>query len=380
MKLYEYTARMAELFGLLQDEKSRSIFWDRLKCDVQPSLEYIADLYADAFDMTSQQRQIEKDLAKQARQFHAEGKKLFLYGAGGCGQAIAEAFQIDNIPYTGFCDVRAAQLKEVYGKPVYPPEYLFSHAEECYVLVTASVFFDEILEVLKSNHFPEDHILRHLGNGFIKPTERQYFAFPNSYRQGTAFVDAGSFNAEDSLYFAEWCGRNYSKIFAFEPDQKNAQRCRDAAEKSGLRDFNLVPAAMSSKSGNATFSSSGNAISHLVDTGSPGEFFYTPTTPSCTDNQVQVVALDDVVKDTVVGFIKMDIEGAELDALCGGERTIKRDKPLLAICVYHRKGDTLAIMDYLHTIVPEYRFWIRHYTAMQVETVLYAAVPEVLER
>ena len=74
----------------------------------------------------------------------------------------------------------------------------------------------------------------------------------------------------------------------------------------------------------------------------------------------------------------MDIEGAELDALYGAKNTIVRDKPLLAVCVYHKSGDILAIMDYLHCVLPEYRFKLRHYNGAGVvgsETVLYAFVP-----
>ena len=92
---------------------------------------------------------------------------------------------------------------------------------------------------------------------------------------------------------------------------------------------------------------------------------------------IQVVALDDVVADTIIGMIKMDIEGAEFDALHGAGNTILRDKPLLAICVYHRQGDMLAIMDFLHELVPEYRFRLRHYSIMNGnDTVLYAYIPE----
>lgn len=96
-----------------------------------------------------------------------------------------------------------------------------------------------------------------------------------------------------------------------------------------------------------------------------------------TVEQINVVRLDDVVGDEVVGFIKMDVESAECDALEGAQRTIVRDKPLLAISVYHRSGDQLAIMDYLHSLVSEYRFWLRHYgdfPELNDETVLYAAV------
>ena len=81
-----------------------------------------------------------------------------------------------------------------------------------------------------------------------------------------------------------------------------------------------------------------------------------------------------MMDDRAVGFIKMDIEGAEFDALHGAKNTILRDKPLLAICVYHLRGDLFAIMDYLHELLPEYRFLLRHYGPLMTETVLYASV------
>ena len=87
-----------------------------------------------------------------------------------------------------------------------------------------------------------------------------------------------------------------------------------------------------------------------------------------------MIRLDDVLGDKRVTLLKMDIEGAELDALCGAQETILRDKPFLAICAYHRQGDVIAIMDFLHKLVPEYRFWLRHYAPFATETVLYAAL------
>lgn len=70
----------------------------------------------------------------------------------------------------------------------------------------------------------------------------------------------------------------------------------------------------------------------------------------------------------------MDIEGSEMAALHGARKTIQRDKPFLALSVYHRRGDILAILECLHSFVPEYRFWLRHYGPLAHETVLYAAV------
>ena len=92
------------------------------------------------------------------------------------------------------------------------------------------------------------------------------------------------------------------------------------------------------------------------------------------ETSIRIAAIDDIVDDRTVGFIEMDIEGAELDALHGAKNTIVRDKPPLAICVYHRQGDVFAIMDYLHQLLPEYRFLLRRYSASATETVLYASV------
>ena len=89
---------------------------------------------------------------------------------------------------------------------------------------------------------------------------------------------------------------------------------------------------------------------------------------------VPVVTLDSIVKDEPVAFIKMDIEGSEMQALRGAANIIRRDKPLCAICIYHKPGDMLEISSYLKQLVPEYQFAIRHYAVTADETVLYAFV------
>ena len=73
-------------------------------------------------------------------------------------------------------------------------------------------------------------------------------------------------------------------------------------------------------------------------------------------------------------MIKMDIEGAELDVLYGAKETIRRYKPLLAVCVYHKRDDLLTIPQYIKSIVPEYKLFLRAYERMATEVVLYAVV------
>ena len=59
-------------------------------------------------------------------------------------------------------------------------------------------------------------------------------------------------------------------------------------------------------------------------------------------------------------------------ALRGAQRLIRTWRPRLAISIYHKPFDVLEVPDYLLSLVPEYRFRIRHYGAGLFETVLYA--------
>lgn len=368
---YDTTVRAQKLYSLLQDEKSRRLFWDRLKCDIHPTIDNVVDLFADAFDLDDGQRWEQKQLPETVWKLHREGKKLLLYGAGGCGNAIAEILLESGVPFDGFCDKRADTLKSVKGKKVYSPDYLFSHREEFYVIVSVEADYEQIFQLLLQNNFPENQILRY----FVSPpVTGAYFEFPQFYRLGTAFVDGGCFDGKTSRSFAKFCGGQYSCILAFEPDTENVKLIQDNLSCYPIRHFQLYQAGLSCCIGEAEFVSMSGASSYISNGTSSGRFTYNHKDITGNNVSIPLILLDDVVKDIQVGFIKLDIEGSELDALIGAEKTLKRDKPLLAICIYHRQGDTLAIMDYLSRIVPEYRFWIRHYSALQVDTVLYAAI------
>ena len=73
-------------------------------------------------------------------------------------------------------------------------------------------------------------------------------------------------------------------------------------------------------------------------------------------------------------MIKMDIEGSELEALKGSKKVIQRDKPRLAICIYHKPEDMTEIPLYIKELVPEYKLYIRHHSNAGTETVLYAVM------
>ena len=76
-----------------------------------------------------------------------------------------------------------------------------------------------------------------------------------------------------------------------------------------------------------------------------------------------------------VDFIKMDIEGAEYDALAGAQDVLQRFRPRLAISLYHRPSDFVTIPRYLDSLGLNYRFYLDHHTLYINESVLFA-IPE----
>ena len=98
----------------------------------------------------------------------------------------------------------------------------------------------------------------------------------------------------------------------------------------------------------------------------------------CTETSVEAVTIDDYFRDIKVGFIKMDIEGAERKALAGGMRTIERDRPILAVSIYHGLDDMAEIPEMLMGRLENYSFIVRHHSYTYSETILYG-VPKELD-
>lgn len=377
--MYHFIDRLYTLYGLLRDEQSKDIFLARIAVDVDQSISNIKRL-ASLGHMKELSflawPQSQKDALKKLSWEH---KKIILYGADYTGQSIARMLQSEGIDFYGFCDRNTKKFSGgVLGKPVISPEELTAHGNEYYVLpaVGGKQPYFEIFKFLTGHHYPTEHML-----GWVdyQSIGEQYFEFLPLYHRGTAFIDGGCYDCEDSIRFAEWCEGEYSAIIAFEPDPGNYANCCKKVREAQLPNFQLINAGISSQEGTAEFNSENAGTSHV--THNKGNFDivhdrdnFDKGKTNTNKISIRTVAIDDIIGERTVGFIKMDIEGGEFDALHGAENTILRDKPLLAICVYHLRGDVCAIMDYLHQVVPEYRFLLRHYGVSHTETVLYASV------
>ena len=111
----------------------------------------------------------------------------------------------------------------------------------------------------------------------------------------------------------------------------------------------------------------------MVDIADPG---FTLNQSEAID-RIPIRTIDDLVESgdlKRVDFIKMDIEGFETEALRGAENSIRKYKPRLAICIYHKFSDLFEIPLLINRLNPGYKFYIAHYTIHTEETVLYATM------
>ena len=189
-----------------------------------------------------------------------------------------------------------------------------------------------------------------------KPQYFHVFQFGND----EAYIDCGAYMGDTLDEFIKNCPR-YKHIAAFEPENANFQKLQ--ARYAGKRDVTLLNIGAYDKEGTLFIKGRDAWVSVATD-GRDGAA------------AIRVNTIDNLGFEKVT-FIKMDIEGAELNALKGAEKTILRDKPKLAICIYHSNEDTLHIAEYIHHLVPEYRFRVRQYNCYPYidETVLYAHIP-----
>ena len=175
---------------------------------------------------------------------------------------------------------------------------------------------------------------------------------------GEIFIDAGSLNALTIQDLKEWTGDSYSKAYCFEPSDEDRVVVDESINFYNLR-AKSIDAGLYNKNGTVRCASAVMGLSSICDTG---------------DIEIKVVRLDDYMEteQQKVTFIKMDIEGSELEALEGAAETIKKDHPKLAICVYHKFTDLWMIPIWIKSRFPQYKIYLRHHSVTNNETVLYA--------
>lgn len=202
-----------------------------------------------------------------------------------------------------------------------------------------------------------------------RPASDQYFDRVAKVTNSEYFVDCGAFTGDTIENYLRITGGKYEHIYAFEPDPKNCVSLQEFIDSQSLKNIDILQFATGKDSCKVRFETGMTANSSSKIGGAVNDVAEVYKRDSI---EVQVEPLDKVLAGKKVTFLKMDIEGAETDSLIGAEKLIIEQNPKLAICIYHSDSDMINIPLLIHKLVPEYKFYIRHYSDTWIETVLYA--------
>lgn len=346
------------VYGMLEDQASRDIYLNRLNYLVSDDYRYIDNIIKRCLP----QMRTWEEAARVWREAMPADRRFVLYGAGNTGKFVLPFFA-DDPRFAGFCSKTKVKQQHGYlGYPVISPEELLEK-KDMSVVISVALDVEEIRQILEHGGYPSEQI--YFMESYVD--DGQYFS-PDfmKYEEEEVFIDAGCYNLESSLALRKYCG-HVKKVYAFEPDPVNYVRCLTEKERHNFAEVELLPYGTWSKRDTLCFKASGTAGAKVEHSG---------------DISIPVISIDEVVStggqmssDERITMVKMDVEGAELESLKGAEQTILRDKPKLAICIYHKPEDLVTLPLYIKSLVPDYKLYLRHHTNTNNDTVLYAVLP-----
>lgn len=169
------------------------------------------------------------------------------------------------------------------------------------------------------------------------------------------FADLGAYNGDTAAEFMEACGGKFRHLYAFEPNPKNFRKLtKNLPEDSRITLFN---AAAGRENGTVKISANEGRMSRAEGSGKTVE--------------IPIVAVDEAVSENVT-VLKLDVEGAEREAILGARRHIAGGARVLC-SLYHRNEDMFDLPLLIKSIAPDLRLYVRHQLYIPAwETNLYA--------
>lgn len=192
------------------------------------------------------------------------------------------------------------------------------------------------------------------------PPGETYFPPEIVLRDDDVFVDCGAFDGDTLRMVLARRKDNFSRFIGFEPDPDNFARLQkfvDSLPEAQRHKIICHNAATGASSGIVRFHATGTARSGMSGEG---------------EIEMNCVRLDEALKNEAPTFIKMDIEGAEPDALEGARQTFEVYSPTAAICVYHASDHLWRIPLLLRSMCPDSKIYLRRYAEECWELVVYA--------
>lgn len=176
------------------------------------------------------------------------------------------------------------------------------------------------------------------------------------------FLDAGAYHGSVAARWLDIVEGRFRAILAVEADRENVVRLREWVSSLPVeisRSIQVQDCALATEGGVRAFSHGMDLASRIVDQ---------------ADGKVRTCRLDDL--NFPVTYGKIHLEGGELDALRGGLTTLQRQRPVLAVTVYHNRDGLWRTPSYLMEALPDYCFLMRLHAWCGTGCLLYAIPKE----
>lgn len=340
---------------------------------------------------------------------------ILIYGAGAKGRQVAEFLSLRGYRLLGLADANAQAEGNRWGLPVKPLEMWLSEIRPADITLVVAIHNHKVpmaalLASLDAHQFSRivnpielhgifagslpDHYwltspnfytdcekdLVFLETLFAEPASKEllcqivrfrlsgdYGVLPQPHtadqyhpadlprwHEPLRFVDCGAYDGDTIRHLAT-AGYTFSAIAAFEPDLGNFRRLSRTI--GTFAPSVCLPCGVGSATAMERFDASGDMAGHFSED---------------SDTTIQCVSLDESLPGFRPTLIKMDIEGAELDALHGAKATIADARPGLAISLYHRPADLWQIPKLLASWDLGYTYHLRCHGYSSFDLVLYA--------
>ncbi|GHU77415.1 hypothetical protein FACS1894188_11650 [Clostridia bacterium] len=341
MEAYE----LKDVYARLCDDESRMIFENKLLHALTGDHKYIKKMALECVCVAQFANRVRK----------GTDKETVIFGAGVEGKDMVTFFE--NVKFSAFVDDIYAG-KTAFGLPILTQDEFFKRRsagefDGADIIIGSSMRYNAMWERLLAENVPEDSI-----SGY--PFGIQYFDCPELVpAPDEVFVDGGTFSGDTVFDFIKWSNNQYSKIFAFEPDRENYEVCKKNLEKYDK--VELFNNGLWDKRETLRF------LGFNKFGGKAGAGF-----DKAGEQNISALDLDSALAGERVSFIKLDVEGAELNALRGMRKIITEQKPKLAVCIYHKPEDIWELPRIVLEYNKDYKLYMRHYCPSDIETVMYA--------
>lgn len=167
------------------------------------------------------------------------------------------------------------------------------------------------------------------------------------YIKNKDIIDAGAFTGDTSIPLSKVTSKN---IYAFEPFKESFDLLKKNIEDNNIKNIIPVNKSLGNINGERTLYLSGNNVQGITSDSNIRTYN--------EELKVEEVTVDEFVKENNldVGYITVDVEGAEMDLLNGAINTIKTQKPILFISIYHKVSDYYGIIPWIADLDLGYEF------------------------